>query len=118
LLVEGIGGIMTPIMKNYFLINLIKEMNLETIIVTSSRIGSVNHIIMTIKMCQNYGINVRGIIINNSNLGGYPIHELKRDIEEITKTPVISSIPYIKDFNLEKISQIITNDVDLKSLIL
>src|SRR3989304_3652136 len=67
LLVEGIGGIMTPILKNYFVTNLIKEMDLETIIVASSRIGTVNHIIMTIKMCQNYGIKVGGIIINNVN---------------------------------------------------
>lgn len=116
LLIEGIGGIMTPILKNYFVVNLIKEMNLETIIVTTSRIGTVNHIIMTIKMCQNYGINIRGIIINNLNLGGYPIQELKRDIEEITKTSVIGSIPFIKDFNLEKITQIITNNIDIKSL--
>src|SRR3972149_5393203 len=118
LLVEGIGGIMTPILKNYFVTNLIKEMDLETIIVTSSRIGTVNHIIMTIKMCQNYGIKVRGIIINNLNSSGYPTHDLKRDIEELTETPVIGSIPYIKEFNLEKISQIITNKIDLKSLTL
>src|SRR3990172_1663693 len=61
---------------------------------------------------------VRGIIINNLNSSGYPTHELKRDIEELTETPVIGSIPYIKDFNLEKISQIITNKIDLKSLTL
>jgi len=118
LLVEGIGGIMTPILKNYFVINLIKEMDLETIIVTSSRIGTVNHIIMTCKMCQNYGIKVHGIIINNLNSSGYPTNELKRDIEELTGTHVLGSIPHIKDLTLEKISQIITNEIDLKSLIL
>lgn len=118
LLVEGIGGIMTPILKNYFVTNLIKEMDLETIIVTSSRIGTVNHTIMTIKMCQNYGIKVRGIIINNLNSSGYSHNELKRDIEALTKTPVIGLIPYIEDFNLEKISEVIANKIDLKSLIL
>ena len=45
LLVEGIGGAMTPILKDYFVTNLIKEMNLETIIITSSRVGTVNHTI-------------------------------------------------------------------------
>ena len=109
---------MTPILKNYFVTNLIKEMDLETIIVTSSRIGTVNHTIMTIKMCQNYGIKVRGIIINNLNSGGYSPNELKRDIEELTNTPVIGLIPYIEDFNLEKISEIIANKIDLKSLTL
>ena len=35
MLVEGIGGAMTPILKDYFVTDLIKEMNLETIIITS-----------------------------------------------------------------------------------
>ena len=30
ILVEGIGGAMTPILKDYFVTDLIKEMNLET----------------------------------------------------------------------------------------
>ena len=34
MLVEGIGGVMTPILKDYFVTNLIKEMNLETILIT------------------------------------------------------------------------------------
>ncbi len=34
LLVEGIGGIMTPITKNFFVADMIKTMGLETIIVT------------------------------------------------------------------------------------
>ena len=116
LLVEGIGGIMTPILEDYFVINLIKNMNLETIIVTSSRIGTINHTIMTNEICQRYGIKVRGLIINNLESNGYPINELKRDLEELTKKPVIGSIPFIKDFNLEKISQIVSNEIDLNSL--
>ena len=116
LLVEGIGGIMTPILEDYFVIDLIKNMNLETIIVTSSRIGTINHTIMTNEMCQRYGIKIRGLIINNLESNGYPIQELKRDLEELTQKPVIGSIPFIKDFNLEKISDIISNEIDLNSL--
>jgi len=116
MLVEGMGGVMTPILKNYFVTDLIKEMNLETIIITSSRIGTVNHTIMTCKMCQNYGLKICGIIINVLDSKGYPINTLKRDLEELTNIPVIGSIPYVEDFDLEKLSQIITNNISLKSL--
>ncbi|WKT57483.1 dethiobiotin synthase [Candidatus Nitrosotenuis chungbukensis] len=34
-LVEGIGGIMTPILKDYHVADLIKDMNLEAMIVAS-----------------------------------------------------------------------------------
>jgi dethiobiotin synthetase len=115
-LVEGIGGAMTPILKNYFVTDLIKEMNLETILITSSRIGTVNHTIMTCKMCQNYGIKIRGIIINVLDSNGYSLDVLKRDLEELTNIPVIGSIPYMEDFDLEKLSQIISTNISLKLL--
>ena len=116
LLVEGIGGVMTPILKDYFVTNLIPNLHFETILITSSRIGTVNHTIMTCKMCQNYGIKIRGIIINILDSKGYPIDILKRDLEELTNIPVIGSIPYMEDFDLEKLSQIITNNISLESL--
>ena len=112
LLVEGIGGAMTPILQNYFVTNLIKDMNLETIIVTSSKIGTVNHTLMTCKMCQYYKINIRGIIINNLNLNGYSMDVLTRDLEELTKIEVIGSIPYFEKFNLEQLSKTIINEFD------
>ena len=42
-IVEGIGGIMTPISKNYFVSDLISDLDLNSIIVTGSKIGSVNN---------------------------------------------------------------------------
>ena len=83
LLVEGMGGIMTPILENYFITNLIKDMKLDTILISSSRIGTVNHTLMTCKMCENFGVSIRGIIINDLDSNGYPLKELKRDFESL-----------------------------------
>ena len=117
LLVEGMGGIMTPILQDYFITNLIKDMNLETIVICSSRIGTVNHTLMTCKICENFGIKIHGIIINNLDIHGYPITELKRDIESLTKIPVIGSIPYMQDFTIDKISEIVSQEIDIMSLV-
>ncbi len=53
LLVEGMGGVMTPILNNYYITNLIKEMKIPTIIIARSKVGTVNHTIMTVKLCEN-----------------------------------------------------------------
>ena len=116
ILVEGIGGAMTPIMKDYFVTNLIKDLNLETILITSSRVGTVNHTVMTHKMCQNYGLKIAGIIINTLDPNGYEINVLKRDLKELTNVPIFGSIPYMADFNLENLSKIISNELSLESL--
>ena len=117
LLVEGMGGIMTPILGDYFVTNLIKEMNLETIVVCSLRIGTVNHTIMTCKMCQNYGIKIHGLIINNIDKQGYPINELTRDLESLTGISIIGSIPFMQDFSIDKISEIVSKEIDIQSLV-
>ena len=47
MLVEGMGGTLTPILKNYYITNLIKDMKIPAVIVTRSKVGTVNHTLMT-----------------------------------------------------------------------
>jgi dethiobiotin synthetase len=116
ILVEGMGGIMTPILKNYYITNLIKEMKIPAVIVTRSKIGTVNHTIMTCKMCEKYKIPVKGIIINNFD-EGYPIPELKRDLQNLTGIKVLGSIPFIKNKSDASLYRIFKKNIDLKSLL-
>ena len=116
ILVEGMGGIMTPILKNYYITNLIKEMKIPAVIVTRSKIGTVNHTIMTCKMCEKYKIPVKGIIINNFE-NGYPIPELKRDLQNLTGIKVLGSIPFIKNLSDASLYRIFKKNIDLKTLL-
>lgn len=115
-LVEGMGGIMTPILKDYYITNLIKEMKIPTVIVTRSKVGTINHTIMTIKMCEKYKLPVKGIIINNFDKG-YAIKDLKRDLENLTDLPVLGAIPFIKDMSNASLDRIFKKNLDLKALL-
>ncbi len=117
ILVEGMGGIMTPILKDYYITNLIKEMKIPTVIVTRSKIGTVNHTIMTIKMCEKYKIPVKGIIINDFDDDGYPVKNLKRDLENLTGVKVLGSIPFIKDMSDASLNRIFKKNIDLNTLL-
>ncbi len=116
-LVEGIGGIMTPILKNYAIINLIKDLMANTIIVTSSKIGTVNHTLLTCNMCKNMNIPVKGLVINNFDSTGYPIHELERDLNTLTDLPVLCSLPHMEKFDLFDYSSLIQEKVDVRTLV-
>ena len=117
MLVEGIGGIMTPILNDYTIINLIKDLQANTIIVTSSRIGTVNHTILTCNICKNMNIPVKGLIINNFDSTGYPILELERDLSALTDLPVLCSLPHMEKFNLSEYSSLIQEKVDVSALV-
>ena len=116
ILVEGMGGVMTPILKDYYITNLIKEMNIPALIVTRSKIGTVNHTIMTVKMCEKYKIPVKGIIINNFDVG-YPIKQLTSDLQNLTGVKVLGSIPFLKDLNSVSLYRIFKKNIDLKPLL-
>lgn len=117
MLVEGIGGIMTPILKDYCVVDLIKDMNLDTIIVTSSRLGTVNHTLMTINAAQKSGLRIRGIIINCVDSNGYDVNELKNDLTNLSGVEVICIVPHFDNIKVDDVANIIKNSNLISSLI-
>ncbi|MFI3295100.1 MAG: dethiobiotin synthase [Rikenellaceae bacterium] len=63
-LVEGAGGIMVPIRRGYLTADYIVEHSMPTIIVSSARLGSLNHTLLTLEYCLARGIEVAGVVYN------------------------------------------------------
>jgi dethiobiotin synthetase len=55
LLVEGIGGLLVPLGKNYTVADLISKLRCPTLIVSRNRLGTINHTLLTIKIMQDAG---------------------------------------------------------------
>lgn len=106
-LVEGIGGILTPILKDYCVADLIKDMNLEALVVAGSQIGTINHTLLTCNACTKYGIKARGIVINNFDSAGYDIPDLAADLTNLSGVDVLCSIPHIDKYGADKVSRIL-----------
>ncbi|MDH3203283.1 MAG: dethiobiotin synthase [Nitrosopumilus sp.] len=117
ILVEGMGGIMTPILKNYFVTDLIKDLKIPAILVTRTKIGSINHTIMTVNMCKKYKIQIKGIVINDFDSDGYKTKELTRDLKNLTGVPILGSIPFIDDLSNTSLYKIFSKNLDLKTLL-
>ncbi len=119
LLVEGIGGIMTPITKNFFVADMIKAMALDTIIVTRSTLGTLNHTIMTLRMCKDYEIPAKGLIVNYFDEKGGPAEKnAPSTLYELTGIPILGIIPFVKDYQkLDTMVEIIEKNIDLNSII-
>lgn len=49
LVIEGAGGLMVPIEKDYFMLDLIKDLKTEAILITPSRLGCINDTILSIQ---------------------------------------------------------------------
>ncbi|MDR2774130.1 MAG: dethiobiotin synthase, partial [Tannerella sp.] len=64
ILIEGAGGIMTPLTENYTTLDYIKDRKLPVFVVTTPRLGSINHTLLTLEMCRYSKIEVAGVVYN------------------------------------------------------
>lgn len=63
-LLEGAGGLLVPIKGFYTTADYIVEHKLPLILVTSPRLGSINHTLLCLETCRNRGIEVAKVVYN------------------------------------------------------
>ncbi|MBM3904560.1 MAG: dethiobiotin synthase [Thaumarchaeota archaeon] len=115
-LVEGIGGILTPILKDYFVADLIKDLNLDALLVVGTKMGSVNHTLLAMNLCKKYGIHISGLIINQTDSDGYDLQDLEEDLVSLSGIDVICKIPLLQNVDIKAVSQILQKDSVLSKL--
>ncbi|MDH6533999.1 ATP-dependent dethiobiotin synthetase BioD [Parabacteroides sp. 52] len=67
-LIEGAGGIRVPINEDYTTLDYIKQQKLPVIIVTTPRLGSINHTLLTLDICRFNHIPVYAVAYNTYNI--------------------------------------------------
>jgi dethiobiotin synthetase len=64
MIVEGAGGLMTPIAGGFLIADLIQMLQLQTLFICRPNLGTINHTMLTLFTAQQLGINTTGYIIN------------------------------------------------------
>ena len=64
-LVEGAGGLMVPLTENLLTIDYIQQQAYPVILVTSGRLGSINHTLLSFSALKQYGISLYSLIFNH-----------------------------------------------------
>lgn len=65
-LVEGAGGLLVPIKRNYFVADLAKELRVPLVIVSRLGLGTINHTLLTVRQARAMGLRVKGIVLNDT----------------------------------------------------
>ena len=89
LIVEGAGGLYSPISTDGYNIDLIKKMKIPTILVAKDEIGVINNILLSLDLLKKYKISVLAIILNKiNNLQPNGMDNYK-DMKSLTAIPLI-----------------------------
>ncbi len=102
LLIEGAGGIHTPLTPRQSMRDLLKLLGIPSLIVGSTNLGGVNHCRLTVEALQQEGIRTCGIILNNSestNQSTITQQQQESTVELIknwSSVPTFGPIDYVK----------------------
>lgn len=98
LLIEGAGGLLVPLKSDYFVVNLVRDMNADCIVVSRLGLGTINHSLLTIKQAEAFGIRVKGLIFSETKKGrkGIPEETNPKEISALSGVPVLGIVPYSK----------------------
>ncbi|MBL6658038.1 MAG: dethiobiotin synthase [Flavobacteriales bacterium] len=64
LIIEGAGGLLVPLNNEGCIIDLIKELNVEVILISQHYLGSINHTLLSIEALKSRNIPIKGILFN------------------------------------------------------
>lgn len=92
-LVEGIGGWLVPIRKDYFVSDLAADFGMPVLLVVRNRLGALNHALLTVRSIQSRGLQCDGIVLNNLDTFDDVAAITNRSVlEDLTGVPVMFEI--------------------------
>ncbi|HEY0030283.1 MAG TPA: dethiobiotin synthase [Bacteroidia bacterium] len=100
LIMEGAGGLMVPLNRKEFMVDMIKKFDAEVVLVIQNYLGSINHSLLSIDVLKSRGVKILGLVFNG------PPHQLSEDIIiDYSGLKILGRINKEKDLNSEVISR-------------
>jgi len=115
LIIEGIGGIMVPITKDYSVLDMAKDFGVPIIVVTRPGLGMINHTLLTVNYALKEGLPVAGIIINYHQPAEGTIAEQTNPelLATICPVPILGIFPHLKNIESDTIEEAALTNLNL-----
>jgi dethiobiotin synthetase len=106
--VEGAGGLMVPLNRQFFFLDVIAEWNAPVVLVARTALGTINHTTLSLMALRNAGCNVVGVaFVGDAEPGA------EQTIAEMCNTRHLGRLPFIHTLSRETLTDAFTAiDVD------
>lgn len=117
MVVEGAGGLLVPIMREpspFFMIDLIKDLGLPVIVVARRTLGTINHTLLTVNYALREGLEVAGVIINQSTPHDNTVSSETNPaaLAALCPVPILGMVPHmdiVTPGHIEDISSVVSD---------
>lgn len=114
-LVEGAGGLLCPVHfeQRLTMADVIKHLEIPCVIAARSKLGTVNHCLMTDSIAKNYGLQVKAILLNRfpQKTDDIAVQYVREEIAAYTQTPLYC-VPEIDTLTAENLAGLFQDKID------
>ncbi len=117
LVVEGCGGLLVPLTERFFVVDLIKEIGAETVLVSRSGLGAINHSLLSLEALRHRKVRPLGVVFNRTAGGRLSVPEQTNPevIEKLGQVKNLGLFPYIKlDCKTDCLAKAFLKHIDFK----
>ncbi len=97
-IVEGAGGLMTPVSDDEYVADIAYDLGYPLIVVVPNMLGAINQTLQTLVVanCFRDGLEVAGVVLNDSQIfeGDQSIESNRFEIARRAQVPVLSRLGY------------------------
>jgi dethiobiotin synthetase len=97
MVVEGVGGLLVPLVTGLTVADLARRWTLPLVIVTRPSLGTINHTKLTVLAARSHGLRILGLVINSAVRTRRGLAERLNPaaLEAETGVPLLAEIPFL-----------------------
>lgn len=119
-LVEGLGGLGSPITHELTVADLARDWRLPVVLVVPVALGAIAQVVANVALARQCGVKLQGIVLNcveprnEEEIANWTPINL---IESLTNVPILGILPYLSDAkDIAKLAKV-AGDLDIEKLI-
>ena len=119
MLVEGAGGLLVPVVGEYMMADLARELDAQLVIVARLGLGTINHTLLTIREAQRQCIRIAGILFCDTTglKHGIPEKTNPQAVAELGGVPVLGTVPFFKKTNVVDVLRVSRGKINVKTML-
>ncbi len=117
-IVEGAGGLLTPLTDRYFIADLPLKLGLPLLVVARASLGTINHTLLTLRYARSQGIPVLGIVMNHTSpASGMAETGNAAALKRWAGVPFLGEFPFLSQVNIDIIREEVRKSLNIERIL-
>jgi len=97
LLIEGVGGVMTPLDARHTVLDWMAALDIPIVLVAGSYLGAISHTLTALEVVRRRGLAVACLVISESQGSPVPLEETRATVARFASAIEVVTLPRLVD---------------------